>query len=107
MTENYLTQRMMEGQSARPDGPRGFRGGRGIRSARKNSAASAVSFGAASLDRDVFSNRAGCRNGIAVRAHAFQVKFNRLADEVLHLIQRLASRAEARQIGSVCAPARV
>ena len=43
-------------------------------------------------------------DGIAVRAHAFQVKLNRLADEVLHLIERFARCAKARQIGSVCAP---
>jgi hypothetical protein len=41
-------------------------------------------------DRDVLSHGAGRGDGIAVRAHAFQVKLNRLADEVLHFVQRFA-----------------
>lgn len=55
-------------------------------------------------DRDVFSQRARRRNWITVRAHAFQVKLNRPADELLHFVQRFARSAQARQVGSVCAP---
>src|SRR6202030_1124440 len=57
------------------------------------------------VDRDVSNHRAGRRNGIAVCAHAFPVKLNRLADEILHFVERFARSAKARQVGSVCAPA--
>src|SRR5271155_672006 len=49
----------------------------------------------------------GCRNRIAMLSNAFQVKLNRLADEVLHFVQCFAGSAETRQIGSVCAPSRI
>jgi hypothetical protein len=48
----------------------------------------------------------GFRDGIAVRAHAFQVKLNRLADEVFHSIQRFARSTKARHVESVIAPPR-
>src|ERR1700719_3344798 len=54
------------------------------------------------VDRDGSSHRAGRRNGIAVCGHAFQVKLNRLADEMLHFVELFARSAKARQVGSAC-----
>ena len=44
------------------------------------------------LDGYVFGPGAGRGDGIAVRAHAFQVKLNCLADEFLYVVQRCARR---------------
>src|SRR5260370_12099065 len=50
------------------------------------------------VDRDISSRRARRRNGIAACAHAFQVKLNRLADEILHFVERFALSAQAPQV---------
>src|ERR1700687_3060407 len=105
MTANYLTQRRMEGESAQRDGSRRFWVGHGFQPCRSEpeKTRALAQRGTPSCvwdnvstnrsDRDVFGHRAGRGDGIAVRAHAFQVKLNRLADEVFHFVQRFARSA--------------
>lgn len=57
-----------------------------------------------SLYRDVLSCRAGDGDGVSMLAHAFEVKFNGFADEILCLIQRFGGDTKAGQVGSVGAP---
>ena len=44
---------------------------------------------------------------LTMQAHAFDVELDGLADQLLHLVQRSASDAEAWKIGGTIAPSRV
>src|SRR5580704_11426378 len=57
-----------------------------------------------SLYRDVLSCRAGSGNRITMLAHAFEMKFDCLADQILCFVQCLGGDAEPGQVRSIGAP---